>query len=162
MEESASYTGNERKRDEPSGLLPTDEYTRQLAVLRGASLVSRGTVETTSPYGHTQTWLAETHRIEDSEWVFLQRIGTGPDGRPEALRLVLPPLVAQLFQRQHAAVTDKARSRGAKQAMETRRANGTDVNLVNVLNDPKVRAKALKARKAKAAKRQARRAKARV
>lgn len=159
--DDASYSGNTRRADPPSGLLPSDDYTRQLQRLRGVTSVSKGTVETESPYGQTQTWLVETHRLRDSggEWMFLQRIGQGPVG-PEALRQVFPPEVMALVNRQHAALTDKARTAGARQAMATRKAAGFDPGAA--LLNPAVRAKALKARKAKAAKRKARRAKARV
>jgi hypothetical protein len=160
MSDDGTYGGHERGNYAPSGLLPADEYTTKLQALRGLTTTARGQVETESSYGHTQTWLVETHRVPDAgDWVFLQRVGQGVTG-PEALRLVFPPQVVAMLNRQRDTLTAKNRTKAAKQAARTRRANGHEPGAV--LRDPKVRAKALIARKRKAAARRARKAAATV
>ena len=138
------YNGHRRTGDEPSGLLPADEYSRQLEKLRGLTTHSKGQVDTRNFYGHEQTWLIETHRVPDSDggatsdWLFLKRVGVGASGVPEALMLVLPPKVTGLIARQHAALSDKNRRKGAQQAAETRRERGIEPAFVR---DPSLRGK---------------------
>lgn len=124
-EEDGPYIGRAR-RDPPSGLLPRDEFNLTLEQQRGLGPSTRGRTETASPYGHHYTWLSETIRTEHGEYWFLQRIGTGIDGAPEALQMVFPPKVTAMLTRQSTANTNKARSRAAKQAAATRKAKGIE------------------------------------
>jgi hypothetical protein len=70
-------------------------------------------------------------------------------------RYVLPPKVMAAIARQQEQVTSIVRRRHGKRLAEDRKASGVDLGAA--LRDPKVRARALKARKAKAAARRARR-----
>lgn len=124
----------------PEMTLPTDAFTvafRQLQLNPGAAHAS-GRVDIADFYGRRETWNIDTFREQGNETVFVQKqAATG------ALRLVLPPEVMAVINRKHDQVTTVARRRGARQAVETKRAQGQTVG------NPAALRKARKARRAR-------------
>jgi hypothetical protein len=103
--------------------LPTDQFSRRRRELTGnpGAVRSSSTVETTDFYGNTESWIVETFRVDGKEEVFLQRItAAGGD------RLVLPPAVTSAMSRHRDRAVTVSRKRGARQALETKRARGID------------------------------------
>lgn len=71
-------------------------------------------------YGNSTTFTVLTVRqAKQGDTIFLEV--TGRDGH---YRIVIPPIVAKAIDRQHRALTDKARSKAAKAAQATREALG--------------------------------------
>lgn len=104
--------------------LPTDLFStrRRELVDNPGAFQSTGAVTRTDAYGNVEDWLVETFRVEGVETVFL-RINDAEGGR----RVMLPPEVAALLYRQRDTLIGKARKRGARQAVETKRAKGKQV-----------------------------------
>lgn len=118
-----TYTAHRVERV-PEMTLPTDAFTvmfRQLTDNPGASRAS-GRVDIADAYGRRETWTVDTFREQGNETVFLQKMAAAG-----ALRLVLPPDVMTVLTRQHDRVTAANRRRGARQAVETKRAKGLPV-----------------------------------
>jgi len=69
-----------------------------------------------------QDWTIQTIRQKEiGDWILLTR-GSGD----KYLRLAIPPQITRVIARQYDQVSTKNRKRGARQAMETRRAAGHD------------------------------------
>jgi len=109
---------------EPTTVLPRDEFSVRLRELSDnpGAVKSSSRVDIADTYGNAVTWTIDTFRIEGSETVFVQRMSA--EG---SLRLVLPPAVTSVLSRQHDRATGVNRRRGARQAVETKRAKGVPV-----------------------------------
>lgn len=79
------------------------------------------TVRAVTPLvGDAQTFIVQTYRhLEMGDTVFLEYVDEAG-----SIRLVLPPEVTRTIARQRAALTGRARSRGAKAAADDRKARG--------------------------------------
>lgn len=118
--------------------LPRDEFSVRLRELTDnpGAVKASSRVDIADFYGHAETWTVDTFRHDGVETVFVQRMSaTAP------LRLMLPPPVMAVVNRQHDANTTKMRRRGAQQAVATRRERG------DTLGNPAALRKARKARK---------------
>lgn len=104
--------------------LPTDAFSRRRRELvdNPGAFHSTGAVTRTDLLGNVEDWLVETFRVEGVETIFL-RINDAEGGR----RVMIPPEVAGLLYRQRDSLIAKARKRGARQAVETKRAKGKKV-----------------------------------
>ena len=101
-----------------------DEFDRQLGALDGVPGVLRtreSTVRNVTPIiGAVQTWILQSVRDEEGRvTVFLELASR--DGHT---RLVLPPRVTQMLDRQRDRLAARSRSRAAKTAAETRQQAG--------------------------------------
>jgi hypothetical protein len=101
-----------------------DEYDRRMGMLDGLPDVVRTrprTLRVTTPLlGNVQTWIVQSWRqAEVGDTVFLERVG-----RDGALRLVIPPKVANAIAAQREALTDKNRSRAAREKAQERKLAG--------------------------------------
>ena len=124
--------------ESPDRPLPTDAFSiafRNLTDNPGAVRTS-SKVDLIDFYGRTESWIIDTFRVEGVETVFVQRISA--DG---ALRLVLPPEVTAVVNRQHDRATTINRRRGAAAAVRTKREKGLK------LGNPDALRKARRARK---------------
>lgn len=126
--------------DQASPATP-DTFDRTLGSLDGLPGViftSQATIQTTTPLvGNAETFIVQTVRHPDSgDTIFLQAISAG-----RSFRLVIPPKVAATIARQRDALTGRARVRGARQAVATKREKGIQVGNLEALQ------KARKARK---------------
>lgn len=108
----------------PEKELPRDPFTafRRNWADHPAVLKAVATIMIPDDYGNLETWVLETYRAEGSEVVFLQRVN-----QEGAVRLVLPQQVTRALARQRDSVEGQARRRGARQAVETKRAKGQAV-----------------------------------
>lgn len=104
--------------------IPRDEFSRLLRGLLDNPGAARAvsTLELTDFYGNTETWVIRTFRADRADTVFVERI----DGSGAGLRLVLPPAVMTALHRQQDSVIGQQRRRGARAAVETKRAAGVD------------------------------------
>jgi|SRR5688572_2456602 len=120
--------------------LPTDTFSRRLRELTDnpGAVRASSRVDLQDFLGNAETWNVDTFRLDGNEIVFLQRISA--DG---AIRMVLPAEVTGAMNRQRDRATTVNRRRGARQALETRRAAGQQIG------NPAALAKARKARKVK-------------
>lgn len=118
--------------------LPTDQFStrRRELVDNPGAFHTTGAVTRGDIYGNVETWLLETFRVDGLETVFIQ-INDAAGGR----RFMVPPEVAALIYRQRDQLIAKARRRGARQAVETKRSKGKQVG------NPEALAKARKARR---------------
>lgn len=113
--------------EEPSKL-PSD-FDRQLGLLADLPDVlktGQATIQVVPllGVGGSSTFILQTIRqADEGDTVFLQIIGPHA-GALGATRLVLPSRVTAVIARQRDALTAKARSKGAKAAVETRKAKG--------------------------------------
>lgn len=120
--------------------IPTDNFSRRRRELTDHPGVIRSasTVNLSDFYGNLETWVIETFRAPGAAVeVLIQR--TSVDG---GLRLVLPALVMATIDRQLGQTVAVSRRRGARQAVETRRARGDS------LGNPDALRKARRGRKA--------------
>ena len=101
--------------------LPRDEFSARLRELHDnpGAVRADSVVNITDPYGRLITWNITTFRADDTTTAFLQR--TAADG---AIRVVLPPVVMARLLGQQSRITTVRRKRGARQAVETKRAAG--------------------------------------
>lgn len=102
-------------------------YDRLLSGFEGLPDITRtspATLQVVAPMiGKVQTFIVQTVRQQSSgDHVFLQ-IVTGN----EAIRVVLPPKVADTIARQRATLITKVRSKHAKRVMADRIARGDDI-----------------------------------
>jgi hypothetical protein len=101
-----------------------DSYDRQLGALKGLPdviEVKPSTVRVTIPLlGLSQTFIVQTIRQRDvGDHVFLETVS-----RDGAIRIVLPPEVADTIARQRDALTAKSRSKAAKALAQVRKERG--------------------------------------
>ncbi len=102
--------------------LATDAYSVTLAQLRdnpGALYGNGSTIDLVTFLRNSETWFVQVIRVEGKDHGFIQRIGA--EG---GQRWVLPPEVMAAIARQTSGLTDKARRRGARQAVATKLAAG--------------------------------------
>ena len=102
-------------------------YDRMMSGFEGLPDITRtspATLQVVAPMiGKVQTFIVQTIRQQSSgDHVFLQ-IVTGS----EAIRVVLPPRVADTIARQRGALSTKVRSKHAKRVMADRIARGEDI-----------------------------------
>ena len=101
-----------------------DTYDRQIGALKGLPdviEVKPSTVRVTIPLlGLSQTFIVQTIRQRDvGDHVFLETVS-----RDGAIRIVLPPQVADTIARQRDALTAKSRSKAAKALAQGRKERG--------------------------------------
>lgn len=101
-----------------------DTFDRLLGALDGLpDVVSTkpSTVRSVTPLiGNSETWIIQTVRQADQgDVIFLER--TGRDG---SIRIAIPAKVATVIARQREALNTKARKKGARAAVETRKEKG--------------------------------------
>jgi hypothetical protein len=101
--------------------MPTDIFSRRRRELMDdpGSMRSESLIPLVDFYGNFQQWLVETFRHGSEETIFLA-MNDHEGGR----RYVLPPEVAAAMYRQRDHLIARARKRGARQAVETKRAKG--------------------------------------
>jgi hypothetical protein len=106
-----------------NGIIRT-EFDRILASLNGLPDVTHtapSTIRTVDFIGTSHTFVITTYRMRDrGDTVFLETIS----GDDRALRLVIPPAVADAIVRQRDALTTKVRRRIGKASAEARKARG--------------------------------------
>lgn len=129
---------NDDTRHQPSGLLPTDEFSMQRRALldNPGALRSSSRLDTSDFYGRAQTWVIDTFRTEGSAVALVQRMGA-----QEPLRLVLPAAVMAALSRQGDTLAGKMRSRRARKAVETRRERGDTIGNPDALRRARSRRK---------------------
>src|ERR1041385_8238530 len=101
-----------------------DTYDRQIGALKGLPdviEVKPSTVRVAIPLpGLSQTFIVQTIRQRDvGDHVFLETVS-----RDGAIRIVLPPQVADTIARQRDALTAKSRSKAAKALAQGRKERG--------------------------------------
>ncbi len=100
-----------------------DDYDRLLGSLAGLpdTLHTKPTTIDVVPFlgvGGSTTFILHTVRQRDQgDTVFLRAVGAS-----NSFRIVLPPAVTNAIARQRGALDTKSRKKGARQAVETRRA----------------------------------------
>lgn len=101
-----------------------DRTLGSLDGLPGVVATGQATIQTTTPLlGNAETFIVQTIRHpEIGETIFLQALSAG-----RSFRLVIPPKVAAVISRQHDALTKRARARGARQAVATKRERGQTI-----------------------------------
>lgn len=106
------------------GILPVDHFSRRLRELTDnpGAIRSSSTINAQDFYGNAETWVVDTFRVNGGEVVFLQRVSA----EPKPIRIVLPAEVTAALSRQRDRAVTVARRRGARQAVETKRAAGVD------------------------------------
>jgi len=108
--------------DQVKNALPTDMFSkryRDLSNNPGAVRVTN-TVTMLDDYGHTETWVVDTFRVDGGETVFLQRINA--DDTP--VRLLMPPQITAVLDGQRDRTITRTRKRVARQVVEMRRERG--------------------------------------
>lgn len=107
-----------------SDTIPTDLFSRRRREMSDnpGALGSGSTIHVRDFYGNAETWVVETLRVDGSETAFIQR--NAADG---GMRLVLPPEVMAAMRRHQDSNERRARRRGARQALETKRAKGQQI-----------------------------------
>ena len=117
--------------------IPTDLFSQTLRSLQDnpGAIGAGSTVRTSDFYGNAETWHVETFRTEDGKETILLQHNSAAGGT----RHVLPPAVALALVNQHNRLTDVARRRGARRAVETKRLRGDQLGNPNALK--KARAK---------------------
>lgn len=103
-----------------------DEFDRMMRTLTGLPDVVQttpSTIPTLTPVINlAQTWIVQTYRHRDQgDIIFLQYISASG-----SMRVVVPPSVADAISRQRDSLSKKNRKKGARQAVETKRAMGID------------------------------------
>lgn len=129
---------------EPTEVLPRDDFSTRLRELHDnpGAVRADSVVNVTDPYGRLVTWNITTFRPDDgTTTAFLQR--TSADG---AVRIVLPPVVMSKLLGQQARITTARRRRGARAAVETKRAAGQQIGNPEALRNAR---RARKPRRAK-------------
>lgn len=102
-----------------------DAYDRQLAALHGLPDTVRtktATTRTIPPLGigGTELWILQTYRQrEQGDFLFLEVVG-----QAGTVRLVIPPAVTAVINRQRDAVTGMVRSKAARASAADRKARG--------------------------------------
>jgi hypothetical protein len=122
----------------PSGLIATDPFSVEWHRLTHNPGAVRATskIDVLDDYKNTTTWIVDTFRSDGCETVFIQRIDhTG------GLRMMLPPPVAAVIDRQHDRATSTNRRRVARLTVAIRRERG------DVLGNPEALKLARKRRK---------------
>lgn len=101
--------------------IPTDLFSRRRREMEDnpGALGAASTINVRDFYGNLETWNIETFRVEGAETGFLQR-----NDSSGGVRLLLPPEVMAALRRQQAGIDSRSRKRGARQAVETKRAKG--------------------------------------
>jgi hypothetical protein len=119
---------------EPTTAIARDTFNAERARLKAnpAAVTAAGDkgrmLHITDPYNHTATWIVEVINADGAETWFVQRIDeSGGD------RWVIPPEVVASAYKQSAGITKRIRQRGARQAVETKRAKGIAVGNVAAL-----------------------------
>jgi hypothetical protein len=110
--------------DTPSGILPTDDFSLELARLRrdpAAIEPKSTTIQTTTFYGHAEEWIIRTIRTDAGDTLFIRHIKANGGGGS----YIIPPAVVAASNRQQNVITTIARRRGARRGFETRQAAGT-------------------------------------
>lgn len=104
--------------------LPTDLYSRRRRELTDnpGALQAGSQVSLKDFYGNFQAWIVETFRVDGQETIFLI-VSDAEGGR----RFMLPPEVTTVLYRQYDQLIARARRRGARQAVETKRAKGQTI-----------------------------------
>src|SRR5262245_50371761 len=99
---SSNPRADHRQPYEPSGLIATDPFSVRWHELTHNPGAVRATskIDLLDDYKNTTTWIVDTFRVDGAETLFLQRIdATG------GLRIMLPPEVAAVIDRQHDRAT---------------------------------------------------------
>jgi len=102
-----------------------DQYDRQIGALHGLPDVTRtkaSTVRTVPPLGigGTQVFIIQTYRQKEvGDLIFLEMVSSSG-----AVRLVIPPQVANTIARQRDALTSKSRSLAGKERAAADKARG--------------------------------------
>lgn len=107
-----------------------DPYDRLLGQFDGLPDICKtrqSIVRVMPPFGvgGSETFICQTVRQRGAdkepskEWIFVEYVT-----REKAIRLVFPPEVSSLIQRQHDQLTTVNRKRGARQAVQTRAERG--------------------------------------
>lgn len=104
--------------------LPRDPFSEALRAFEANPGVasSETTLHLTDFLGRSTTWVVRTFRSEGDDTVLLLRVDA--EG---SMRVVLPPKVTDAISRQRSSAERQNRRRGAKQAVATKRAEGTRV-----------------------------------
>lgn len=104
--------------------LPRDVFSQRLRELTDnpGALKASSRVDLADFYGRSETWNVDTFRVNGRRIAFLQR--GAADG---FIRIVLPEEVMAALDRQGGSLTGRSRSRGARQAVDTKRAAGQRV-----------------------------------
>lgn len=126
--------------DEVKTALPTDLFSKRYRDLTnnpGAVRVTN-TQTIVDDYGHTETWVVDTFRVDGGDVVFLQRINSAG-----SVRLLLPSPIAAVLDSQRDRTITHTRKRVARQVVEMRRERGDQ------LGNPDALHKARRARHAK-------------
>jgi hypothetical protein len=145
---TTSVNGEQR-----SKVLPTDPFDVAMDEVSGhpnGAQTQPAVVQNVDHYGNVSSFMVQTVKWAEGNSVFITQVNA-----QGSARYVLPPKVMAAIARQQEQVTSIVRRRHGKRLAEDRKASGVDLGAA--LRDPKVRARALKARKAKAAARRARR-----
>lgn len=110
--------------------LPTDQFSKRFRDLvnHPGALRVGSTVNMIDDYGKTESWIVDTFRADGAEEVFVQRINS--EG---SVRLLIPREVAGTLAQQRDRLTARARRRGARQAVETKRTKGIAVGNLEAL-----------------------------
>jgi hypothetical protein len=139
--------------EQRSTILPTDPFDIALSRLTGhpnGAHTQPSVIQAQDYYGNVTSFMVQTVKWDEGCTVFVTQVNA--EG---SARFMLPPKVMAAILRQQDAVSLMVRRRHGKRLAEERKAAGVDMGAA--LRDPKVRARALKARKVKAAERKARR-----
>lgn len=124
----------------PEMRLPRDPFSvrRRDIINNPGTLGAMSTIQLPDDYGNLDTWVVETYRVDGAETAFLQR-----NNAEGGIRVMLPPAVMAALRRQQATIDSRSRRRGARQALETKRAKGVPIGNAAALR------KARRARRAK-------------
>lgn len=103
--------------------IPRDEFsTQRRSVINNPGAVGTSTrLDIDDFYGNLETWAIDTFRVDGRTTVFIQRLGVTSDLN---MRLVLPPAITAVLERQGGQLLGKVRRVGARKALETRRLRG--------------------------------------
>lgn len=110
------------KREQPSPVLPTDDFERQLASLTGlpnGAHTAPSVVQDADFYGKVTSWMIQTVKHEQGETVFITAVNA--EG---SQRFVLPPRVLATIDRQRQSTQTMVRRRHGKRIAEERKARG--------------------------------------
>lgn len=110
--------------------LPRDPFSvrRRELIDNPGAIRSSSTIDVADLYGNIETWRIETFRHAGGVEALVQiNRANGGD------RLVIPPPVMAAFDRQRGSIIGTSRRRGAKQAVETKRAKGIPIGNADAL-----------------------------
>jgi hypothetical protein len=114
---------NEQTTTPPPGSGLGDWFDKKIGALHGLPNVVHckpTTLRHASPLiGASQTFIVQTYRAEDGDWIFLEQTSAAGHAR-----IVLPPNVAEVIARQHDALSGRVRSALAREKMKARMAGG--------------------------------------